>query len=293
MVDIFTTETGSLEGCELLNGEFQMHYGASAPVTTHPFQNWGDTGNNRWKQRNEADDDWISRGILNAENFGFALESEVIPQAGWTPFTDTLTYASATTVTTPVDLSSTLRKGFGIKFDQGGVTKYFYSMTTPVFVDPNSTLTVSFGNNSAGTVVDVANSAITNAYWTPLPKIASGFPTVFNMPTITYTTSGTAFTNVPSTTFAYFWVDGVIANVILRITFNATSGGTGTVYGTLSGLPAPISNIGSCNGHRYTDLKTLAVQYVSTNTRFEIALYDGTTCIANSNIIMVNGSWRF
>jgi hypothetical protein len=77
LVELFTTQTGKTEGCGLLNGIAQIHYGASAPAVTWPFQEWGDTGNNLLKQRNEADDDWIVRGTLNAENYGFVVQSYV------------------------------------------------------------------------------------------------------------------------------------------------------------------------------------------------------------------------
>jgi hypothetical protein len=278
MVELFTTSVGKTEACSYLNGIIQVFYGATEPTTTWPFQFWGDTGNNLLKQRNEANDAWINRGVLNAENFGLTSIS------GWISL-PTCTYVSATTFTISGDYSSVLQKGDKIKLTQT-TDKYFYVISA-TYSAPNTTVTVF-----AGSSYSLANEAITNPYYSHIEN-PLGFPTVFNLPTITWTASGTAFTNAPTTNFGNFYINNGIINVILRFTFNATSGGTGTVYGTLTGLPAPIANIGCCYGMRYTDLKTIAAQYASTNTRFEINLYDGTTCIANSNIVMFNGSWKF
>ena len=65
MEQIWTTAIGKQNGIDLLNAHAQWHYGEIEPNPTYPFQNWADTANNLWKQRNEVNTDWIIRGVLN------------------------------------------------------------------------------------------------------------------------------------------------------------------------------------------------------------------------------------
>jgi hypothetical protein len=76
MEQIWSTSIGKQNGVDLLNAHAQWHYGVE-PVNTYPFQNWADTANNLWKQRNEVNDDWIIRGVLNAVNFGLATTTDI------------------------------------------------------------------------------------------------------------------------------------------------------------------------------------------------------------------------
>jgi microcystin-dependent protein len=78
---IWTTSVGKQNGVDLLNAHAQWHYGVE-PVNTYPFQNWADTANNLWKQRNEADDTWIVRGTLNQPYFGLNQEAIFIHDNG-------------------------------------------------------------------------------------------------------------------------------------------------------------------------------------------------------------------
>lgn len=102
------------------------------------------------------------------------LESRL--QQGWKLIPATLTYASATTVTSSVDLSGTLSKGDKIEFTQT-TAKYFYVVSVV-----GTTITLTGGSDYS-----VANAAITNPYYS---KSASpyGFPTFFNW-TPTYSAS--------------------------------------------------------------------------------------------------------
>lgn len=71
MEQILTTTIGKQNGIDIMNAYMQWHYGSVEPNPTYPFQNWADTGNNLWKQRNEADSAWIIRGTLSDAYFGF------------------------------------------------------------------------------------------------------------------------------------------------------------------------------------------------------------------------------
>jgi hypothetical protein len=79
MSNPFSTTIGKENGINLLNAHIQWHFGTIAPVTTYPFQNWGDTANDLWKQRNVADTDWIIRGTLSAAYFGLTTADLVDP----------------------------------------------------------------------------------------------------------------------------------------------------------------------------------------------------------------------
>jgi microcystin-dependent protein len=79
MSNPFSTTIGKENGINLLNAHIQWHFGTIAPVTTYPFQNWGDTANDLWKQRNVADTDWIIRGTLSADYFGLTTADLVDP----------------------------------------------------------------------------------------------------------------------------------------------------------------------------------------------------------------------
>lgn len=169
------------------------------------------------------------------------LDTEKIALDGWIPFTSSLTYASATTVTIASDITTLIQKGYGLKYQQtqaytndpvagsnivlnmvnthGSVVgstiivsssagtetttvvstvnntsitvalltldhtttnplvtfqKYAYIVANPTYSAPNSTLTIN-----AGSDFTLVNETILNAYWTPNPQAAFGFPYTF------------------------------------------------------------------------------------------------------------------
>jgi hypothetical protein len=188
MADVFTTTIGSDQGCTYLNGIIQMHYGTSAPAVTWPFQNWADTGSNPkvWKQRNEADSDWIVRGILNAENFGFTplttfnthtSSFNTYTNSGWTPITATCTYVSADN---PVyvfnitgDYTSILTAGNRFRCTQAtGGQKDFIIHGVGAYADGVTPITI-FGGTGTGSS-DLVNETITNPQFSMM-KSPQGF----------------------------------------------------------------------------------------------------------------------
>jgi hypothetical protein len=71
----FSTTLGKQAGCDELNSRFQWFYGSTEPLNPYPFMNWGDTGNDLWKQRNQANNAWIVRGILSTDYFGLTTNT--------------------------------------------------------------------------------------------------------------------------------------------------------------------------------------------------------------------------
>lgn len=89
--------------------------------------------------------------------------------AGWLPMGATLTYASASSFTTSVDLSAYIVPGTKFRFKQGGSFKYYYCSSisgTTINVDVNTDYVV-------------ANAAITDP-WYSNAETPVGFPYEFN-----------------------------------------------------------------------------------------------------------------
>jgi hypothetical protein len=93
---------------------------------------------------------------------------------GWIPSGETWAYASADdptyTFTITGDKTAKYSVGMKIKLTNGGTVKYFIISSTPVYSNPNTTITM-YG----GTDYDLANSAITNPYYSVV-KSPTGFP---------------------------------------------------------------------------------------------------------------------
>jgi hypothetical protein len=110
----------------------------------------------------------IDRDLIRV---GFSVEqaAHVGINQGWSQINDTLTYASANSVTV-ASVVPYLVLGGKVMFTQGGNVKYF-------FIDGGSgTTTISL---NGGTDYTVANSAITDA-WFSYDKTPSGWPDWFN-----------------------------------------------------------------------------------------------------------------
>lgn len=134
----------------------------------------------------------------------------------WIEVADNWAYASASTITVPAGATSIYKKGWGVRWKQGGSYKYAY-MTTVA----SALLTVN-----GGTDYTVANSAITNIAVTPSPNTAFGFPEYFN-----YTpTAGGALTIGNGSTFGRFSIWGSFIDIWAGATLGSSSSmGTGSV----------------------------------------------------------------
>jgi len=197
---------------------------------------------------------------------------------GWTLANETWTYASATTITVPSGAANKYSKGDKIRLKQGGGYKYFYIIGVT-----DTVLTVTGGSDYT-----VANSAISDIYYS---KSASpvGFPKYFNFTIVNFTTSGTAFTNQPSTSALRFnIIDGVCRVWVLGLT-HATSGGTGIIYMNVTANQLPIridAEVGTA--FNLNDGKA-AVAWVQATNVIAFVQYDGgANFLGNSKYFVVN-----
>lgn len=209
----------------------------------------------------------------------------VLKSDGWINAFETWTYASATSFTVSGDRTTVFRAGTKLKMTNSTVKYFFVSSSS--YSAPNTTV-----NLISNASYSLANAAITSNYWSYSCN-PQGFPVSMSLNTITYTTSGSAFTNAPTTSGAIFWCEGNVIFFQIKFVSNATSGGTGFIYATLTGMPTPSLTYPACFGINPTDMKTLSAYYDHVNTRFIISLYDGTTPIANSKTYAISGKWTF
>ena len=122
------------------------------------------------------------------------LQSQAMQQDGWEQIQSSLTYASATTINSSVDLTGVIQKGDKLKLNNT-TTKYFY-----VLAVTSSLITVTGGSDYS-----VANSAITLPYFSKIEN-PQGFPVYFNYtPTVT---SGTGTLTTIGTVTCRFKIVG-------------------------------------------------------------------------------------
>lgn len=202
-------------------------------------------------------------------------------QSGWIDPQETWTYASATTITVPSGAAARYRKGDKIQIKQTTV-KYFYIIGVA-----DTTLTVTGGSDYS-----VANAAITDNYFSHV-STPTGFPTYFNFTLVNFTTSGTAFTNQPTTsTLRFSIVDGICKVWILGLT-NATSGGTGIIYANITSghLPTRIdAEVGTA--FNLND-GTAGVSWTQATNVIAFVKYDGTVLVGSSKYFVIDISYLF
>lgn len=198
---------------------------------------------------------------------------------GWTVTASQPTYASANTMTVPSGAVSIYQKGDKVRFKQGAGFKYMY---ITVVADTLLTLT-------GGTDFTVDNSAITEfAYSHESSPV--GFPQIFNLTAPIYTTTGTAFTNVPTTSVVTMVIyNNIIIIELLGLT-NATSGGTGQFIATFNSSELPALN-GRATGTCYNISTAVGGVSVATgsptNYSVKFSKYDGTAIAGNSNFFQI------
>lgn len=144
---------------------------------------------------------------------------------GWVEPDETWTYVSATTFTTPGDLTTRYNVGDKIRLTQT-TAKYFY-VTGVSFGSGVTTVTVNGGSDYS-----LANAAITSPSYSKTIT-PNGFPQWFNFST-TWTGSGGNPSLGNGTQVSRFSLTGKTAFVKIRIVFGSTTtGGTGTYRFTL------------------------------------------------------------
>lgn len=132
---------------------------------------------------------------------------------GWTAITETLTYASATTITVAAGAASRYQKGDKLKLTQTTDNKYFYIVKVE-----DELLTITGGSDYT-----LVNAAITSPQLSRI-ETPFGFPGWFNW-TVSWQISGTMeFSATP--TFAKFKISG--RECLIHLYAEGTTSGTGT-----------------------------------------------------------------
>jgi hypothetical protein len=156
-------------------------------------------------------------GAASSAQSGSTLES--ILKTGWIPLTETLTYASATTITVATGATSRWDVGDKIKLTSNNIVLYVYIKSV------------------ANTLLTIDGNALTNYAFSNIYKSKSYNPSGFNLnPTIK--TIGGLLAN---TTFsqAICWED-LAGNIHIELAYNYTAGTnnitSGITVGNISGL---------------------------------------------------------
>ncbi len=108
-----------------------------------------------------------------------ALTANKLDKANWVPVSSAWSFVSANTISVPTDATLLYKKGYGIRFKQGGSFKYMY-----ITIVAATLLTVT-----GGTDYTVANAAITDISFCTNPNEAIGFPSTFACAAPTWDTS--------------------------------------------------------------------------------------------------------
>lgn len=202
---------------------------------------------------------------------------------GWIFYPGSLVYASGTTVTDSTgDYSTLWKKGTKVKYVQGGTTKYAYNVNSS-YGSPTTTLTWTSGTGT------VTNAAISGVYYSYADAV--GHPDYFNITIGSWTTSGTAFTNQPTTplfrmaiTENRVWLWGVFLT-------SGTSGGSGQFRANINAGQIPNrvdSSLG--NAMNVSSLADTGVAYFYDTNSIAIMKYDSTR-IAGNGAYFIMSMW--
>ena len=187
---------------------------------------------------------------------------QAFQSSGWERLPGTLTYASATTINSSVDLTGVLQKGDKLKLNNTS-TKYFYVVSLT-----SSVITVTGGSDYT-----VANSAITAPFFSKVES-PQGFPLYFSYtPTVT---SSTGTLTTKSATGVFSIHHGTVTAIIaVSITDKGTGDG-----GIVATLP-----VNSAQGGTAVGRETLVNGFLCSGSFFTTSIsilkYDNTSIIAN------------
>lgn len=157
---------------------------------------------------------------------GLNLLVETGGLGGWVPIRSACAYINANSFSIAGNYTGRVCVGDKIWLSNGGATKYFY-ISAVSWSDPNTVLVIT-----GGSAYSLANSAITYPFYSHSNPV--GFPDWFNLTAPAWTTTGTAFTNQPTTNIAKFRIAGRKMDIKVKVTCHATSGGTGVFIATFS-----------------------------------------------------------
>jgi uncharacterized protein YgiM (DUF1202 family) len=201
---------------------------------------------------------------------------------GWISANETWTYASATVINVPSGATSRYQKGDKIKLTQAASTKYFYVIDVA-----STTLTITGGVSytiTSDSITNVAYSRESNPF---------GFPPYMTLGTPTWTASGTAFTNQPTTNNFYMTIVGAKCIVDAAVGLHAISGGTGVFIATFSAGLHPTLAAGIGAAYNVSAPVGGGGYCYSAAGGFRFMKYDGTAIATNSQYFNGHVEWFF
>jgi len=214
---------------------------------------------------------------------GTNLLSQIGSKDAWVPLQVSGTYVDGGTFTVSGDYTSVI--GIGDKLKLTNSTVKYFVVRACSYSSPNTTVTVTGGSTYA-----LTNTTISPVYYSHTNAV--GFPVTLALTAPTMTTTGTGFTNQPTTNSWKFATADRICTVTGVLQNHATSGGTGVFIATFTaGQLPPI--LGDAVGSAYNMSNSKAGYcYVSaTDGVIKMALYDGNTIAGNSEYYIVTISF--
>ena len=204
------------------------------------------------------------------------LNSVYTAVTGWTPVSDTWTYASSSTITIPSDGTTTYRRGMKIRFKQGGGYKYYNCKTIAATL-----LTVV-----VNTDYTVANAAITDIAYS-FAEEPLGFPGQFNFSTTATYSGGTTNPTSNTPSLAVYSVSAESAKLtILSALVRGGGDRTFTIFSTPFTAIA-VSMIRGGDTITAAGLSSATTCYAETTSVF----YQRT--MANDGTYYINGEYFF
>jgi len=204
---------------------------------------------------------------------GANLLTQIGARSGWIPANETWQYVSATRIAVG-----------------GGAAASKYAVGDPWRLVANSVSLQGYikaipDNNN----IDVCGDALTNNAFSEC-YYSHGRPSFFDdwfsLTAPTWTTTGTAFTNQPTTNTAKFRINGHKLEVELKVTCHATSGGTGIFIATFAAGQLP-TIVGPGNGSAWNfsgSFGGFAFMSTTAPTEIRCCKYDSTALATNSQV---------
>lgn len=165
-----------------------LNSGASAPATTYPFMLWADSATGYLKQRNAANDAWVTVGVLGEANLGLqAYDADTAK----TDVAQTWVAAQRTQETTDNDGSFDLNAALDFECTPtAGFTLTFTNIPASPNVQRGSILLVNGANYAAAAH---ANTKVTSALLTTISATGTYIVAYETRNGLAYVTSAGAF----------------------------------------------------------------------------------------------------
>ena len=183
----------------------------------------------------------LATGVIDDDTFATASATKLATSesikayvdSGWSNANQTWTREGDNSFSEPIDATLKYQKGDKIRYKQGGGWKYQYIISVGAYSGGKTIMTTTGGSDykfDSGT-------AITDNYYSHASS-PIGFPAL-GITVASWTTSGTPFTNNPTTTTSYFFITGNVVTLQMTFQCHATSGGTGAFNATITSGQLP------------------------------------------------------